>query len=233
METFLRSRNAGIIIEKGRAENSQLTEAERKFLIHHAHTYLTQKFQTVDRMQMIIVSKMMVFMVPSLKDFTEGEHAGYVSKSYSLYFSSFTYFHYHYLQSVTLKFLSKKFTNAKHNARKRFSQPPEPFEVEKLDFFKNIVVSDENMALIIDQLKATVVQRCEIIKEVKLDFLEQFPIFFPHPQLVCSLYNKIAQQYFQKMLFFTDKFLDFGRLCDSVFRPSQSKRIFGKLATLR
>lgn len=76
---FLRSRNAGVIIEKGRIVNSHLAESERKILIGHAYAYLEQKFQKVIRTHMIIVSKLMVFLVPALKDSIQGEHSGYVS----------------------------------------------------------------------------------------------------------------------------------------------------------
>lgn len=79
LETFLHSKSAGKIIEKNRAENTNLNEADRKTLIALSYQYLTEKCLKVERSHIITVAKMLVFLVPTLQDLTKGEHAGYVS----------------------------------------------------------------------------------------------------------------------------------------------------------
>lgn len=97
---------------------------------------------------------------------------------------------------MTLNFLSKKFSNAKSKKGLKVNEENnnslvQPLDPENLEFFKTVVVNKQNMELIIGQLKATASQRCGMIKEMKLDFLEQFPIFFTHPNLVSSIKNCI------------------------------------------
>lgn len=55
-----------------------------------------------------------------------------------------------------------------------------------LDFFKSVVVSEENMETIKQKLAMTVTARCAKMKEEKADYLEQFPIFFTHPSMVIA-----------------------------------------------
>lgn len=195
LHKYLISRNAGEIIEKGRAENKQVNEADRKILITHAHAYLSQKCAKVERYQMALVAKMLVFLVPGLQDATEGEHAGYVSLSFDilLFINWYLFSLLKPFQSVTLGYLAKKFRNANYNnglQSKRNQVLPQTSQSEMdepdLDFFKTVVVSNDNLTLIIEKLKSSVQIRSNIIKEVKMDFLEQFPVFFTHPILVIS-----------------------------------------------
>lgn len=116
------------------------------------------------------------------------------------------------LQGMVLDFLAKKFRNVnytkslqakqKSNRRSRRSRSnagqvsltegnsPESnqSETEKvksdLNFFKSVVVSNENMGIIKQKLKSTVNVRAELVKDAKMDFLEQYPILFTHPILV-------------------------------------------------
>lgn len=69
------------MIEKGRSENvyTPITDRERKTLISLAHDYLSEKCTKVNRLHMISVAKLLVFLLPKLQDSTSGEHAGYVS----------------------------------------------------------------------------------------------------------------------------------------------------------
>lgn len=77
----MNSKSAGNIVEKGRSDNmdSNLSESDRKTLITLAHEFLVGKCAKIERAHIITVAKLLVFLVPKLKDATKGEHAGYVS----------------------------------------------------------------------------------------------------------------------------------------------------------
>lgn len=53
-----------------------------------------------------------------------------------------------------------------------------------LDFFKSVVVTNENMNTIKQKLMSTAKARAKMIKDAKFDYLENYPIFFTHPSLV-------------------------------------------------
>lgn len=72
--------------------------------------------------------------------------------------------------------------STKASSRKRTSKLGSP--TKDLQFLKSVVVSNDNMDLIRQKLQSTVLIRSEKMKESKLDFLEQYPIFFTHPTLV-------------------------------------------------
>lgn len=193
--------------------NSQITESERKTLVSLAHDYLCEKCTKVDRFQMASVAKLLVFLIPKLQDSKIGEHTGYVSfivfnlNQFDFYPSIF--FLQLYLQSVILDFLAKKFRNVnytkslqtkrKSNRRSRSNAGQVSFTdansskinhsaidnvKNDLNFFKAVVVTEENMDMIKQKLKSTIEARAGLVKDAKLDFLEQYPIFFTHPILV-------------------------------------------------
>lgn len=83
MERFLNSKSAGKLIEKGRSD-SGLSNTERQTLITFAHEYLCEKCPKIERCHLATVAKLLVFLMPKLKDDSEGEHAGYVS--YDIYY---------------------------------------------------------------------------------------------------------------------------------------------------
>lgn len=210
LQKYLISRNAGEIIEKGRNENRQINEADRKILISHAHAYLSQKCAKVERYQMAIVAKILVFLVRGLHDATEGEHAGYVSLFFGIFFYKLIFILIiTKTQSVTLGYLAKKFRNVNYNnalqskGNQLLPNPSQPeMDLPDLDFFKTVVVSNENLPLIIEKLKSSVQIRSNIIKEVKMDFLEQFPVFFTHPILVISHRFVFKSQFCKSMTIF-------------------------------
>lgn len=58
-----------------------------------------------------------------------------------------------------------------------------------LNFFKSVVVGEENMEEIKLKLRSTVEARTKLMNDAKKDFLEQYPMFFTHPTLVISIVN--------------------------------------------
>lgn len=194
------SKSAGRIIEKGRTENSdcQLTEGDRRILISLAHEFLVGKCTKVERYHMITVAKLLVFLVPKLQDNISGDHAGYVSEFNFDEFQRCCIYLIQF-QTIVLEFLSKKFRNMNYkqvraaNRRsrtgttRRESQnivPSALLSENDVEYFKSVVVSNENMAEIKQKLALTVDARCAKMKEEKANYLEQFPIFFTHPALV-------------------------------------------------
>lgn len=79
---FMRQRGCANILEKGKNKNTILPESERKTLINHAHAYLALKCVKIEKHHLIHTAKTLVFIVPSLHDSSEGEHAGYVRYNY-------------------------------------------------------------------------------------------------------------------------------------------------------
>lgn len=79
MESFLKQRNAGMIIEMGQKDGGQISEADRRVLITHAHAYLATKCEQIEKHHTAMVAKLLVFLVPCLKDTSNGPHPGYVS----------------------------------------------------------------------------------------------------------------------------------------------------------
>lgn len=102
-------------------------------------------------------------------------------------------------QNVTLKYLSKKCRNQKYQESLRTkkgssnteSAEPDasqsvPVKVTEndLNYFKSVVVAPDTMEAIIEKLKLTAEFRAKKVKDIKFDFLEQYPIFYTHPILV-------------------------------------------------
>lgn len=96
-------------------------------------------------------------------------------------------------QNVILKYLSKITRNKvyqnkskeKANNRPNVSGSTAVKATENdLNYFKSIVVTPASMDEIKEKLKLTAQLREKKVKEMKLDFLEQFPIFYTHPILV-------------------------------------------------
>lgn len=102
-------------------------------------------------------------------------------------------------QNVTLKYLAKKCRNQNYQAslrtkeRSTDAEPNQPAASQSvpvkvtendLNFFKSIVVTPDTIETIKQQLKLTAEFRAKKVKEIKLDFLEQYPIFYTHPILV-------------------------------------------------
>lgn len=84
----------------------------------------------------------------------------------------------------------QSFTQA--NTSKTAQSKPDSTKAD-LNFLKSVVVTKENMNLISKKLKSTVKARAELLKNAKSDFLEQFPIFFTHPNVVISIaYNSYS-----------------------------------------
>lgn len=78
LERFFNTKSAGRIIEKGRF-GDVLSDRERKLIITLAHEYLVEKCLKIERLYVVTVAKLLVFLMPKLKDDSTGEHAGYVS----------------------------------------------------------------------------------------------------------------------------------------------------------
>lgn len=74
---------------------------------------------------------------------------------------------------------------------KRKSLAEKTFERE-IAFFKSVVANDANMKTIKLKLKSTTAERMKMMKNKQMDFLENFPFFFTHPQLV-SEHNVIRE----------------------------------------
>lgn len=78
MERFILSKSAGALIEKGRS-GSGLSEKDRQTVVALLHDYLKAKSSKIQRHHIVMVAKLSVFLMPKLKDNSNGEHAGYVS----------------------------------------------------------------------------------------------------------------------------------------------------------
>lgn len=78
LQMFLIQRNCGEILDKGKDKNAPISEEDRKVLINQSHAYLSLKCNNVEKRHMIQLAKTLVYLVPSLTDLTEGEHAGFV-----------------------------------------------------------------------------------------------------------------------------------------------------------
>lgn len=110
---------------------------------------------------------------------------------------------------MVLEFLAKKFRNVnyvkslqtkrKSNRRSHSNAGQASFietddsihsEADKvkndLNFFKSVVVTKANMDMIKRKLKSTIQARAELVRDAKLDYLEQYPIFFTYPNLVTN-----------------------------------------------
>lgn len=59
-----------------------------------------------------------------------------------------------------------------------------PYSMNDLLYLKTVVVSENSMAEIQKKLEVTRHQRDELVRSNKVDFMEHFPFFFAHPQLV-------------------------------------------------
>lgn len=93
-------------------------------------------------------------------------------------------------QRNTMEFLNKRKNNFNYETSKK--QPKlqksmkNPLSIEaNLNLLKTLVFSSENIESIKSALAETVEHRAQMIKDAKLDFLEQFPTFFTNPELVC------------------------------------------------
>lgn len=75
---FLMQRHCGDILDKGRDAETVFTESDRKTLITHIHAYLALKCTSIEKRHIALVAKLLVMVVPKLKDDSTGEHAGYV-----------------------------------------------------------------------------------------------------------------------------------------------------------
>lgn len=71
-------RNFGELLKKVKNLVGPVSDKDRKVLIAQTHAYLSLKFDKVERKHMVQAAKLLVFMVPNLKDTSEGENAGFV-----------------------------------------------------------------------------------------------------------------------------------------------------------
>lgn len=78
LESFLIQRNSGELLQNSKTENGPISDRNRILLINQVHAYLKLKFENVKKTHMVQAAKTLVFMVPRLKDKTEGEMAGFV-----------------------------------------------------------------------------------------------------------------------------------------------------------
>ena len=98
-------------------------------------------------------------------------------------------------QANMFQYLSKKVSNYKYNAGKRSKMVGKGAKstdtiqnvenmTDKVNLLKTLVVSNETMGLIKSILTDTAQYRAKMVKQTKLEFLEQFPMFFTNPELV-------------------------------------------------
>lgn len=86
-----------------------------------------------------------------------------------------------------LRFLTKKVSNANYTKKAKTQAAVRPDETDlqsKLSVLKTMVVSNDNIDMIKSVLIDTAWRRSQMVKEAKLDFLEHFPVFYVHPELV-------------------------------------------------
>lgn len=90
------------------------------------------------------------------------------------------------LQYLTKKISNFNYTAGKRNRKNKNTGSIENIEnlIEKLNLLKTLVVSNDNVGLIKSILTDTAQHRGQMIIETKIDFLEQFPMFFTHPEFV-------------------------------------------------
>lgn len=63
-----------------------------------------------------------------------------------------------------------------------------PGQVEDdMNYLKHVIVSEKEMATIIEKLNLTRKFRIRLLKETETDLREMFPFFFSHPALVSYL----------------------------------------------
>lgn len=185
-------RNCGSTLEKGKNKDVPLPEKDRKTLITHAHAYLSLKCEKIQKSHLALVAKTLVFLVPSLTDNTEGEHAGF---------------------GLTYDFLNKRSRNHRYTQKKgkvenKTAEQSHEVSTEEeiavaLKFLKTVVVCDENMDQIHAKLVITSDRRTQMIKATRVDFLTEFPIFFTHPETVKSfnpflLLDVLIHQFFYR-----------------------------------
>lgn len=59
---------------------------------------------------------------------------------------------------------------------------------DDLEFLKSVVVGPHNIDSIESKLKSTANRRKEMVRDLNIDVLESFPIFFSNPQTVINNY---------------------------------------------
>lgn len=84
-------------------------------------------------------------------------------------------------------------------------------------FLKSVKVNDENIQTIKEKIKLTSVYRKNMLNDLCMDLLENFPYFFTNPELVNTIYFYFllyccSYIYYHKFSFFL-VLLDFVRLC--------------------
>lgn len=84
-------------------------------------------------------------------------------------------------------------------ANKRKSEAPESDQsdhdiTEDLQFLKSVIVNPDNMNAIRQKLKSTLDSRIEMVRDLNVDLLENFPFFFSNPQTVNFFETRIKNQ---------------------------------------
>lgn len=74
--------------------------------------------------------------------------------------------------------------STRKSTSKRTSNQLAEIMTEHIQYFKSVVVNDSNMPIIKSKLEATVAVRKAMMKNKRMDLLENFPFFFAHPDLV-------------------------------------------------
>lgn len=88
-----------------------------------------------------------------------------------------------------MKYLEKRLINASYASKEKTTEDLTDTVQADLNFLKSVVATDENMDMIKSKLIATARHRFTMGSEMKLNFLEQLPIFFTNPDLVENFFN--------------------------------------------
>lgn len=196
MESFLIDANATAILHENKT-TGELSEKSRRKLIKYLHEYLKETYGDKETQNdKISLAKATIRLFPSLKTH-ESEIDGIVSSScvdvsseqtqpliYRVYmiFSQDLLFNHHNGGYLGLK-------ERNHRRLKRKSEVLESDQsdqniTEDLEYLKSAIVNADNMDTIRKKLKSTERYRMEMVRDLNVDLLENFPFFFTHPETV-------------------------------------------------
>lgn len=197
LETFLIQENATEILHESKT-TGELTQFTRRKLIKRLHDYLKETYgDKATHDDKSALAKATITLFPCLK--TNESAIGGIVSSHNPNIAQFELQlwiiqHYKPLDLIYNNQNGGYLGLKVKNGRRRFKADAAGDTVETesieddLEFLKSVVVGPHNMDAIESKLKSTANHRKEMMRDLNIDLLESFPIFFSNPQTVIINY---------------------------------------------
>lgn len=208
--------NGGHTVLNEYTKHECFSEKTRRVLINHLTNFITERFGSYpNKDQKVMVAKATIELFPALK--VKDSEIGGIVCIYTFFTKLHNCFYFYFFNTLLFPsiqdllydptankgWLISKLKYHRLQTKKATQGNKEPesgsddeqqavyndYEAKAdVTFLKSVVVNACNMDLIKTKLRATMEYRNKLLDDMELNFIETFPYFFVHPDLVCYFF---------------------------------------------